>query len=72
METMMDGTPFNPNPTCPVPKCPHPTVARLYDPVMKKRMDLCFGHAKQTKHVNKENVHIVAVWNDYTLEDFDD
>lgn len=67
METMIDGTPFNPANTCRI--CPEKPTVRLTDG--ERRSDLCLGHAKQTKKVYKEKVDIIAVWGGTTMEDME-
>lgn len=61
---------FNPAPICQVPKCPHATSARV-TAKGEGRKDLCARHAVTT-YKFLDGVHLVAVWNELTLEDFDD
>ena len=77
METMKDGTPFNPAPICQSKTCPNKTAARLYEKNEttgeERRIDLCKRHAITTHHYySRDGVEVIAVWNDLTMEDFDD
>ena len=73
METMKDGTPFNPARACQVPKCPNLSSARLTQEGKEdSRKDLCARHALVMKRVYPQQVVVLAAWNELTLEDFDD
>lgn len=75
METLKDGTRFNPAPIC-QSDCANATSARIRDLTVERRKpkwkDLCYGHALQVVRVYKDKVEVMAVWNQLDWDDFDD
>lgn len=67
---------FSPAPVCSIPRCPYRTSARLVEAEehggKRRRMDLCMDHAVNMKRAYKDEIEVVAVWNQLEMEDFDD
>lgn len=74
METLKDGTRFNPSPVCQGKECPEKSCARIFDLTEDRPRwkDLCYKHTTAVKRVYKDQVEVRAAWNGHEIGDFDE